>query len=145
MTVPFSLAGLLRLRRLEEDQAAAVFGAAVTRHAGFTTRTERALTELDRLPAELDGLAVLHTAAAARAASSAMLSELRALTDAAAAQRDAAERDLGQARARTLGLEKLEARHGATVQAAELAAEQVVLDELGATARLRAPGQVRDE
>ena len=145
MTVPFSLAGLLRLRRLEEDQAAAVFGAAVTRHAGFTARTERALMELDRLPAEVDGLAVLHTAAAARAASSAMLSELRALSDAAAAQRESAERDLGRARGRTLGLEKLEARDGATVQAAEVAAEQVVLDELGSTARRRTAGRVTEE
>jgi flagellar FliJ protein len=145
MTVPFSLAGLLRLRRLEEDQAAAVFGAAVSRHAGFTARTERALTELDRLPAEVDGLAVLHTAAAARAASSAMLTELHALSDAAAAQRDAAERDLGLARARTLGLEKLEARHGAAVQAAELAAEQVVLDELGSRARTGTAGRVTDQ
>jgi flagellar FliJ protein len=69
-----------------------------------------------------------------------MLTELRALADTSAVERATAEREFGAARARTLGLEKLEARHASTVHAAELAAEQVVLDELGSTARLRAPG-----
>jgi flagellar FliJ protein len=138
MTQPFSLAGLLRLRRLEEDQAAAVFGAAASRHAGIAARTERALAEVDGLAAEVDSLDVLHTVAAGRAASAARLTELRALSDAAALERTAAEKEFGAARGRTLGLEKLEARHASTVHAAELAAEQVVLDELGSTARLRA-------
>jgi flagellar FliJ protein len=139
MTASFSLAGLLRLRRLEEDQAASVFGAAASRHAGITARTERALADLDALTAEVDSLAVLQSVAAARASSTAMLAELQALTASAAAERDTAELAFGAARARTLGLEKLEARHAAAVHAAELAAEQVVLDELGAATPLRAP------
>jgi flagellar FliJ protein len=141
MTQPFSLAGLLRLRRLEEEQAAAVFGAAASRHAGIAARTERALAEVDRLPTDVDSLDVMHTIAAGRASSAAMLTELRALADTSAVERATAEREFGAARARTLGLEKLEARHASTVHAAELAAEQVVLDELGSTARLRAPGR----
>lgn len=141
MTTPFSLAGLLRLRRLEEDQAAAVFGVAASRHAGIVARADHALAEVDNLTSDVDSLDVLHTVAAARAASAAMLSELQALTLSAGAERDAAERRFQAARARTLGLEKLEVRHAAAAHAAELSAEQVLLDELGSTARLRVAGE----
>jgi flagellar FliJ protein len=67
-----------------------------------------------------------------------MLGELQALTATAEAERHTAEREFGAARARTLGLEKLEARHTAAAAAGELAAEQTVLDELGSTAHHRA-------
>lgn len=144
MTAPFSLAGLLRLRRLEEDQAAAVLGVAASRHAGIVARADHALAEVDQMVSDVDSLDVLHTVAAARAASTAMLAELQALTQSAAVERDAAERRFQSARARTLGLEKLEMRHAAIAHAAELSAEQVLLDELGATSRLRAAGGGQD-
>jgi flagellar FliJ protein len=66
-----------------------------------------------------------------------MLTELRSLAATVEAERDEAEREFGAARARTMGLEKLEARHAAAAAASALAAEQVVLDELGSAARLR--------
>jgi flagellar FliJ protein len=138
MTSHFPLAGLLRLRRLEEDRAAARYGAASARLAALTARQESSLAEADQLPAEFETVSALAAAAAARASSMSMLSEIRALTTTAEAERDTAQRDFGAARARTVGLEKLEARHASAATAAELAAEQVVLDELGSSARHRA-------
>ena len=138
MTTSFSLAGLLRLRRLEDDQAAAVYGAATARHAALVARTDRAIADADAIKAEVDTIAELQAIAAARAASSAMLAELHVLTVTAADERTWAERGFATARAKTLGLEKLETKHVVARHTAELAAEQVVLDELGSTARLRA-------
>ncbi|WP_020143842.1 hypothetical protein [Terracoccus sp. 273MFTsu3.1] len=137
MTAPFSLAGLLRLRRLEEEQAGAVYGAATARHATLVARTDRALADAAAIRAEVDTIHELQAVAAARASSLARLTELRALTATAADERDSAQAGFTVARGRTLGLEKLEARHGEAVHAADLAAEQVVLDELGSTAHTR--------
>jgi flagellar FliJ protein len=137
MTVPFSLAGLLRLRRLEEEQAGAVYGAATARHAALVARTDRAIADAAAMRAEVDTIHELQAVAAARAASMAMLAELHALTAGADDERVAAQRGYTTARGRTLGLEKLEDRHAETVHAAQLAAEQVVLDELGSTAHTR--------
>lgn len=138
MTAPFSLAGLLRLRRLEEEQAGAVYGAATARHATLVARTDRARAEAEAIRAEVDTIHELQAVAAARASSMAMLTELRAMTATAADERACAEAGFTTARGKTLGLEKLEARHVEATHAADLAAEQVVLDELGSTARLRA-------
>jgi flagellar FliJ protein len=138
MTSHFPLAGLLRLRRLEEDRAAARYGAASARLTALTARQEHTMADADQIPAEFETVAALRAAAAARASSMTMLGELRALTTTAEAERDTAQREFGVARARTVGLEKLEDRHAAAVTAAELAAEQVVLDELGSSARHRA-------
>lgn len=138
MTSHFPLAGLLRLRRLEEDRAAARYGAASARLAGLTARQEHTMADADEIPAEFETVAALRAAAAARSSSMSLLSELRALTTTAEAERDTAQREFGVARARIVGLEKLEDRHSAAVTAAELAAEQVVLDELGSNARHRA-------
>lgn len=141
MTAPFPLAGLLRLRRLEQDQAAGHLGAANTRFAALAASEGRAAAEAEQIPSDAGTSAALQAVAAARASSMSMLTELRALAAAAEAERDDAEREFGAARARTVGLEKLEARHTASVAAAELAAEQVVLDELGSAARMRSgPG-----
>ncbi|GAA2483431.1 hypothetical protein [Terrabacter carboxydivorans] len=134
MTVPFSLAGLLRLRRLEEEQAGAVYGAATARHAALVARTDRAIAEAEAIRAEVDTIHELQAVAAARAASMAMLAELHALTAGADDERTSAQRGYSAARGRTLGLEKLEDRHTETVHAAALVAEQVVLDELGSSA-----------
>ena len=138
MTTSFSLAGLLRLRRLEEDQAAAVYGAATARHAALVARTDRAIAEADAMRAEVDTIHELQAIAAGRASATAMLSELRVMTSTASGERDWAERGFATARGKTLGLEKLETKHDVAMHAADLAAEQVVLDELGSTARIRA-------
>ncbi len=144
MTTSFSLAGLLRLRRLEEDQAGAVFGAATARHAALVARTDRAIADADAMRAEVDTLYELQAIAAGRASATARLAELRALTSAAEDERHWAEKGFGAARGKTLGLEKLETKHDDAMRTADLAAEQVVLDELGSTARLRAAARGED-
>lgn len=141
MTASFPLAGLLRLRRLEEDRAGARFGSASGRLAALAARERRALTDTEQLATDIDSVEALRAVAAARASALGMLTELQALTATAQAERDAAEQEFGAARARTIGLEKLETRHVAETTAAALAAEQAVLDELGSRARHRA----RDE
>ena len=134
MTRQFSLAGLLRLRQLEQDQAAARFGAANARLRGLAVREEAALADGDRIASDVDSSAALRAVAAARASSMSMLADLRTLGEIAQSERDEAQLEFAAARARTIGLEKLEARHAEAVAAAELGAEQAVLDELGAVA-----------
>ncbi|MDQ4504074.1 flagellar export protein FliJ [Sinomonas sp. ASV322] len=137
MTPSFPLAGLLRLRRLEQDQAAARFGAANARVRALSTREDAARSDSERIASDVDGAAALRAIAAARASSLGMLAELHALADVADAERDEALLEFGTARARTIGLEKLEARHAAALAAADLAAEQGVLDDLGSGALRR--------
>lgn len=143
MTASFPLAGLLRLRRLEEDRAGARLGARTSRHAALAAHESRARADAEQIPTDVESMAALQAVAAARASSLSMLGELQALTAAAQAEREAAEREFVAARARTVGLEKLEARHAAAAAAAELAGEQAVLDELGGVAhhRARAEGE----
>jgi flagellar FliJ protein len=138
MSSAFPLAGLLRLRRLEEDQAAARFGAATARLASLVSRQSRTVADAGQIAAEIDSLPALRAVAAARVSSMSMLAELHVLAAGAESERQAAEREFGEARGRTLGLEKLEDRHASTVAALELAAEQTVLDELGSSAHHRA-------
>lgn len=130
MSRQFPLAGLLRLRRLEQDQAAAHLGAVNAQLRAVTARKDAALAESERLSSEAADAASLRAIAAARSASSSLLADLEALAALADADAERAQHDLAAARARTLGLEKLEARHAAEAVAADLAAEQIVLDEL---------------
>lgn len=126
----FPLAGLLRLRRLEQDQAAANLGSVNTRLAALNARQESARIETERTPSEATDAASLRAIAAARVSSMSMLADLRHLTRIAEDDREQAQAALAVTRARTIGLEKLEERHGLDVAAADLAAEQGVLDEL---------------
>lgn len=137
MTPQFPLAGLLRLRRLEQDQAAARFGAVNAQLRAVGAQQASARAEAEEIASDVDSSAALLAVAAARAASASLLTELDALAAVTEAERGQAQRDLAVARGRTVGLEKREARHGALVVAAELAAEQSVLDDLGSSARLR--------
>jgi flagellar FliJ protein len=140
----FPLAGLLRLRQLEQDQAAARFGAANARLRALSAREETALTGTERIASDVESSASLRAVAAARASAMSMLADLHTLAEVAESERDDAQLELAAARARTVGLEKLEARHAEAVAAAELAAEQGVLDELGASAGA-ATARYRDE
>ena len=134
MSRQFPLAGLLRLRQLEQDQAAARFGAVNARLRALAGREESVRAQGDGITSEVDSSAALRAVAAARASSMSMLADLRALSELAASEREDAQVEFAAARARTIGLEKLEARHSEAVAAAELAAEQGVLDELGTAA-----------
>lgn len=141
MTASFPLAGLLRLRRLEEDRAGARLGARTAHLRSLAAQESRAVADADQIPTDVDSMIALRAVAAARASSMSMLGELQALTASAEVECAAAQREYAAARASTVGLEKLETRHAAAAQAAELAAEQAVLDELGGAAHHRARGE----
>jgi flagellar protein FliJ len=126
----FPLAGLLGLRRLEEDQAASALLAANRRRSTLQARQGTLLRDLEKSPVAIASAAALRAAAIARASSRSMLTDLAALTEVAEADSVQAQEDFQQARAATAGLEKLEHKHASGVAAEDLRAEQLVLDEI---------------
>ncbi len=131
MSRGFRLAGLLRIRRLAEDQAVGELAAArrLERAAeDRRRRTEDALGDA-AFPAESDPRA-FHAVVAARAALGGLLAEQRTVSDAAADAVRAREADWSVARRETRTLEKLEEHHDVRVRAAEEHAEQQVVDEI---------------
>ena len=139
----FSLAGLLRLRRLREDQAAAEVGHARSRASEIAADRHQligALTDHGHEARDVRGIAAI---SAARASTSTMLADLEGLRRTQEEIVARAEAEHRAARRATLSVEKLEERHDAETRAEELRAEQGVLDELAgqARARLTALGQ----
>lgn len=133
MPASFSLAGLLRLRHLEQDRAAAELAAANARRRESSGRRDRVRADLGDTNAQPTDAAALHAVAAARATARSMLLELDALEQ---ADRDAVERAqdaLSAARARSIGLEKLAEKHAAGVAAEAIRSEQSDIDELAST------------
>jgi flagellar protein FliJ len=126
----FPLAGLLGLRRLEEDQAASALSAANRRHAALQARHGAVLRDLETSPVDVASAAALRAAAIARASSRSMLTDLSALTAVSEADAVQAQGDFQQARAATVGLEKLEDKHASRLAVEDLRAEQLVLDEI---------------
>lgn len=130
----FPLAGLLRLRQIQQDQAASDLAVANARLTESSMRERRARASLAALDGdgEVSDTTVLYAIAAARASTGSMLGELRAVD---AANRAAAEEANGVftgARARSVGLEKLERRFLEELDSAELRTEQSTLDEIAA-------------
>ncbi|MBT2501017.1 flagellar export protein FliJ [Curtobacterium sp. ISL-83] len=139
----FPLAGLLRLRTLEQDRAAVTLASAndrvrVAADARVTARRTLAEAE-DAQP--IQDAATLSAVAAARAATRGMLEELDAVVLSRRAEAAAAQAEYTTARRAALGLEKLEAKHVTLQTAADLRTEQNALDEIAA--RRRAEGGVR--
>ncbi|WP_426763982.1 flagellar FliJ family protein [Pseudarthrobacter sp. 1G09] len=141
MNRQFPLAGLLRLRKMQEDQAAAGMSRAASRSRTAGERRAAARTELGDSGATASSSASLLAIAAARASSQSMLADLDALAAAADEQLADARADYTQARRSAVGLEKLEGRHHAERAAADLLAEQGVLDEIASTAWHRNAGE----
>ncbi|MEH0109332.1 flagellar export protein FliJ [Tersicoccus sp. MR15.9] len=139
MSAPFRLAGLLRLRRLNEDAAAARWGSAAAEHRAARSRRDDLYGRAVAGDTTPDSVASLRAIAAARSSTVALLAEL----DAATMTAEQAERDLRDAwtaaRTATAGLEKLEERHDERTAHAELAADQAALDELAVTRHGRGP------
>jgi flagellar protein FliJ len=137
----FSLAGLLRLRKLEEDQRAVELNSARDREAvglARTRRIRRALAEGHEDPAAHASLASI---AATRASSATMLGELGELDRENAAEVARAVDAHADAHRKTLGLEKLETRFDEQKRAAELREEQLLLDDLSSRAWHAAQGE----
>lgn len=131
----FPLAGLVRLRHLQQDQAAAALAAANERLQESGARRERARAALGATAGDATSVEALYAVAAARASTRGMLADLDALRRRReTAQRDA-QAEFDEARARSLRLEKLARRHIDALAVEDLHAEQIVLDEIAGTAR----------
>ncbi|TRW45626.1 flagellar export protein FliJ [Georgenia yuyongxinii] len=139
----FRLAGLGRLRRLQEDHAAAELARRATDRRGADRRTSDAR---DRLAGTvLSGTSdpqSWRAAVAARAAMSATVIAAQAAAEVAAEHETLAQSQWVAARKRSKTVEKLAERHRDEEQVAELRAEQQVLDEM---ATQRAARRVEEE
>ncbi|TFD60254.1 flagellar export protein FliJ [Cryobacterium suzukii] len=126
----FPLAGLLRLRKLQQDQAALDLAEANARVAASEARHGRARTALSALGNSPQTIAALNAMAAARSSSRSMLAELEAVGRNHQVSLDFAQTTYNAARAESVALEKLHERHAAALLAQDLHAEQTVLDEI---------------
>lgn len=135
MPRPFPLTGLLRLRRLQEDQAAGELAAAHKNAAAHTARQRQARLDLDGTSSEVRDSSALLAVAAARASARSMLAGLEAMSAEHRTAVDHARDEFAKAKLEAAGLEKLEGRHLEAAAAEELHAEQIVLDELASAAR----------
>ena len=130
MTNSFPLAGLLRLRKLQEDQAAAALSSARGRADEVRRRGSRLREALEgerSAPSSVDNIVAI---AAARSSTSSMLLELEALGRSTADEEARALADHQESRRRALTLEKLEAGHEDAQAAERSIEEQRALDEL---------------
>ncbi len=143
MNRQFSLAGLLRLRQIQQDQAASGLARARSRSSSVRAREASARRQLAAGQEDIDSTASLRAVAAARSASHSMLADLQGLARLAETDEAAARDEFIAARTRSVGLEKLQARHDAEVSTAELRAEQSTLDEISSTIWHRDEQQVR--
>ncbi len=143
MTQHFRLAGLLRLRQLEQDQAAGDLAAANGLLAEASERQSKAFAELESTASDATGPATLAAIAASRAAARALLADLDVLE---AGRRESAEHAraaFSTARIRSIGLEKLESKHAVREAAEDVRAEQLFLDEITSTTRRASRGAGR--
>jgi flagellar protein FliJ len=134
MTRSFPLAGLLRLRKLEEDQSASTLSRARVQAAEQSHRSRSARAAFADSDSGATSPAMLAAIAASRASAVTMFAELTELERQHDMEVELARVAHERAHARALGLEKLEERHDEAVAAEELRAEQIVLDELAARA-----------
>ncbi|MCI4658677.1 hypothetical protein E3O44_18450 [Cryobacterium algoricola] len=129
----FALAGLLRLRHLQQDAAAGELAAANALLHSNEARRAEASAALTVLPSEATGTASLAAIAAGRTSAQSMLADLDALGRDYRRTAETAHAAFTAKRAESVGLEKLEDRHGIFVAAEDLRAEQTVLDEIAST------------
>lgn len=129
----FSLAGLLRLRGVQERAAAERLSRAqiaARQTEARERRTRAALADTGDAAVDVRSLAAI---AASRAAARTSLADLALLTDAQRDAVDEARSEHAEAKRRARGLEKLEAAHAARERARLLHAEQAALDEIAQT------------
>src|SRR5215218_4823463 len=131
----FSLAGLLGLRRRQEDQAAGALLRARSRASELAAQRTGVRDAMLGQTEEIGSIEALHAIAAARASTSSMLADLRTLEIGQDAEVERARVAHQQARAARTAIEKLETRHTEAEAAAALRAEQAVLDDLAGRAR----------
>ncbi len=143
MSRAFPLAGLLCLRHLRQDAAAAKLAGANARASAHGARQNAARGELQQTTSEVATAAALSAMAAARSSARSMLAELEAVSQQNRVQQDQAQTVFNEARAGSVRLEKLAAKHAEIVAAELLHSEQTVLDEIAVTAWHRDRGRDR--
>ncbi|ACZ23015.1 hypothetical protein Sked_31180 [Sanguibacter keddieii DSM 10542] len=143
MSRPFRLAGLLRFRKLQEDQAAADLAVAHSARRAALRRQDLAqgqLAEHGFDPVEDTG-AWLSTVAT-RAALRGLASEAGAASELASLEVARREEAWSQTRRQLVPLEKLADKHAEREAVEDLRQEQIVLDEIGSSSTTDDP---RDE
>lgn len=134
MARTFPLAGLLRLRQLQQDRAAGELAAANAREQETRQARAEAYDALEHSNSQAMDAVTMNAIAAARASSRSMLADLNALGTRRTAEVEAARAEFSAARARSVGLEKLEGKYAAAEAAEDLRTEQTILDELAGSA-----------
>ncbi|WP_349899727.1 flagellar export protein FliJ [Parafrigoribacterium soli] len=134
MSRQFSLAGLLRLRHLQQDEAAGQLASANARLDSTSVQRNRARAALGATRSDISSTESLYAMAAGRASMRSMLADLDSMLVQQRAETEQATAAYGTARAKAVALEKLEAKHLETVMVEELRAEQTVIDEIASTA-----------
>jgi flagellar FliJ protein len=135
--MPFDLSGLLRLRRLKEDQAKGEVSRSRSRASDLAAERHQLLDTLSDRGHDAPGVRGILAIAAARASTSSLLADLEAMEIAQARHVAEAEAVYYAAHRDTKTIEKLEERHDEAERAKELRDEQSVLDELAARTRKR--------
>ncbi|WP_026851165.1 hypothetical protein [Glaciibacter superstes] len=130
----FALAGLLRLRQLQKDQAASELAQALARASENSARRSGVRRALGGTPTEATSTEAIYAIAAARASARSMISDLDSLGRRHEANAHDAQLAFSAALRTSRALEKLEDRHSAAVVNEDLHAEQIVLDEIASTA-----------
>lgn len=126
----FSLAGLLRVRHAQQNLAALELAEANERVRETAARRSRARAALEEGAGAVTDSATMHAIAAARASTRSMLLEIGAIDELNRADLERAQFAYGTARARSIGLEKLEGKHDRAAVAEDMRGEQLVLDEI---------------
>lgn len=142
MAKPFALLGLLRVRTVQQDEAAVVAATAVRHAHSVRVRRQAVVDELGRSGDAPASPEVMMAIAAARSSSRGMLAELESLITLADADAAAAGAALAEARSKTIPLEKMELRHREEAFAEDLRVEQNALDEIATNSWHRAQAAV---
>lgn len=141
MPAKFSLAGLLRLRGIQQDQAAGVLAAANRELNAVNDQRTSTAEHLAGSGSTPDSLEALMAIASARASTRSMFLELDGVIAASTARAEVARLGFSKAKSDTAALEKLAERHRSQSAAEELRVEQNALDEISAGRRAPVAGK----
>lgn len=130
MTRSFSLAGLLRVRSIQERAAAQELSRAVIEENQTRTRERHLRAALAATNSDAVDVRSLAAMAAARVAGRSMLADLESLAQVQQQAVSDAQSSHSEVRREVRGLDRLAAAHLARMQADALRAEQHELDEI---------------
>ncbi len=130
MTRSFSLAGLLRVRSIQERAAAQELSRAVIEENQTRTRERHLRAALAATDSDAVDVRSLAAMAAARVAGRSMLADLESLAQVQQQAVSDAQSTHSEVRREVRGLDRLAAAHLARMQADALRAEQQELDEI---------------